>query len=318
MSSRVEAVLAALELEVADRRGGRAWLLCPYHQSENAGAFFVRLRGERAGQNHCFSCKRGGGLRELVMHLKRCSEETAKAFIESAGAGFEKPKLRARVVARPPLLGRLRYRLPSEIIYEPLKDWLGPAQSYARKRCLITDDEVELFGIGHAVDGRLACRIVLPWLGAGRQPGGYSARTYIDDEPKYLTPAEKDGADRATMFGEHLWPPPGPEQRKIIAVTEGALNAMAVRRARELPVAALGGSEIDPMQVTKLATFERVLLVTDPDAAGDTAAKRLARLLARHVEVGRTAIPKGKDALDVQREQGIDALRTLLDGALAP
>lgn len=315
MSSRIEIVLTALGLEVADRRGGRAWLRCPYHGSEQAGAFFVRLKGKRAGQNHCFSCKGGGTLRDLVVHLKGCSDVLAERFIEDAQAGFEKPKLRARVVARPVVLGRLRYRLPPEIIYEPLKDWLGPAQDYARGRCRLTDDEVELFGIGHAVDGRLACRIVLPWLGAGRVPGGYSARTYIDADPKYLTPAEKEGADRATMFGEHLWPPLG--QRRVVAVTEGALNGLAVRRARPMPFAALGGSEIDPLQVTKLATFELVILVTDPDPAGNKAARQLERSLVRHVKLVRAQVPHGKDALDIQRERGLDELGGLIDRAFA-
>lgn len=315
MSSRIETVLTALGLEVVDRRGGRAWLRCPYHGSEQAGAFFVRLIGKRQGQNHCFSCKKGGTLRELVMHVKSCGEDAAIEFITNAEKGFEKPKLRARVVARPPMLGRSRFQMPPEIIYEPLKDWLSMAQDYARERCRITDEEVELFGIGHAVDGRLACRIVLPWLGAGRIAGGYSARTYIDAEPKYLTPAEKDGADRATMFGEHLWPPLG--QRKIVAVTEGALNGMAVRRARPLPIAALGGSEIDPLQVTKLATFEYVLLVTDPDPAGNKAAFQLERSLMRHVKLGRADVPRGKDALDIQRERGLEALGALLDKATA-
>jgi DNA primase len=316
VSTRVEAVLVALGLEIADRRGGRAWLTCPFHEQRSAGTFFVRLTGERAGQNWCFSCKAGGSLRALVMHVKRCSEAAAKEFVAAAEAGFEKPKLRARVVARPAVLGRTRYKLPPEIIYEPLKDWLGPAQDYARGRCRITDEEVALFGLGHAVDGRLACRIVLPWLGAGRRPGGYSARTYIDAEPKYLTPPESEGADRATMFGEHLWPPLG--QRPVVAVTEGALNALAVRRAREMPVAALGGSEIDPLQVTKLATFARVLLVTDPDPAGNKAARQLERALARHVEVVRAAVPMGKDALDVEREQGTGAVGALLDATSAP
>jgi DNA primase len=315
--SRVDLVLAALRIEVAKRRGTRAWTLCPFHNDTTPTSFFVRTSGRRTGQSHCFSCGGGGSLVDLVMRVRNVAREDAVTFLEKLGKDYEPPRFRARVVEREPQLGRARFKMPREVIFEPLEDWVTPARDYAINRCRLTADEVELFQIGYAVDGlKLASRIVLPWLGPGLVVGGYSARTYVDAEPKYVTPSEAEKPERATMFGEHLWPSAGRERvGGVIAVTEGALNALSVRRATGLPVAAIGGSEVDGMQVAKLATFARVLVLTDPDAAGEKAALAMARMLSRYIDVRRVAIPSGKDALDIERESGLEELRRLVERA---
>lgn len=313
-TTRTEVVLSALGLEVAARRGGRAWMLCPYHEDHSPTSFFVRLKGERAGQNHCFSCKTGGGLLDLVMHVRGCDRATAIAFVKLAGRTFEPPRRHARVVARPAKLGRVRFRMPQEVIQEPLNEWVTLARRYAEARG-ITQEEVDTFALGYAVDGRLAGRIVIPWLGAGGIVGGYSARTFCDEEPKYQTPPMSDNPDLSLMVGEHLWPPPS--RRDLVVVTEGALNGFAVRRVfPDVPFGALGGSEIDPLKVVKLATFKRVVALTDPDEAGSKASASLANALGRYAVLERVRLPRKKDALDVLLERGHDALRAFLATAV--
>lgn len=322
--SRVEIVLAALHLKIEGTRGRRGWAHCPYHRDKTPTNFFIRLSGERAGQSHCFSCKNGGSLTDLVMHMRSCDYATARAFIENLGRGYEPPKARARVVARPPVLGRTRFKLPADIYFdEKLKGWVSGARDYAIRRCKLTEEEVQRFGIGYAVDGILGGRIVLPWRGAKGIVGGYSARTFVDEEPKYKTPHESDNPDNGIMFGEHTWS----MLRETLVVTEGALNAMAVRRALmhyfEFDVAAMGGSEIFPAQVIKMTTFKRVVVMTDSDPAGDKAAPALVGMLGRYTKTLRTSppgakphrkpgewgrFPDNKDALDV----GPDYLRDLL------
>lgn len=308
--TRTEVVIAALGLEIASRRGPRAWLRCPYHDDKSPTNFFVRIAGERSGQNHCFSCKRGGGLTYLVMHVRNCDEKAARAFIAALGKGYEPPRARVSVVSRQPRLGRARFTMPREVVFEPLADWVALAREYAEGRG-ITQHEVERFGLGYAVDGRLAGRVVIPWLGAGRVAAGYSARTFVGAEPKYQTPPADVGADRSVMVGEHLWPPLG--ERRVIAVVEGALNGIALQRvAPALPFGALGGSEVDPGHALKLATFPRVLLLTDPDMAGDAAAAHLERMLARYCETNRVVLPRGNDAMDLVMNGRADELRARL------
>lgn len=305
--TRTEIVLAALRIKIERVKGRRAWALCPFHNDRSATNFFVRISGERVGQSHCFSCKKGGTLAELVMHVRSCDFNEAKKFIDDLGKGYKAPKARVTVVRRPPQLGRMKFKMPAEVYFEPLDQWVSGARRYATGRCKITDEEVYRFGIGYAVEGRLGGRIILPWRSSRGIPMGYSARTFVDEEPKYLTPNEEEHADHATMFGEHTWS----TKRESLVVTEGALNALMVRKAvgdYETDIAALGGSEINPLQVIKLATFKRVVILTDSDPAGDTAATQLATMLNRYTDTLRLRLPDKKDALDVGR----DHLRTVL------
>lgn len=247
------------------------------------------------------------------MHVRGCDFATAKSFVSSIGQGFEPPKARVSVVARPPNLGRTKFRMPKEVMFEPLEDWISSAKSYAVGRG-ISQEEVDTFRLGYAVDGVLSCRMVIPWLGRGNVVAGYSARSFIDEEPKYKTPKETDNADFGVMVGEHLWPEM--RSRGIVVVTEGALNGFAVRRVlhsmgKEASIAALGGSEINPTHIIKLSTFGLVIVMTDPDPAGDKAASTITNSLARHTPSRRVRLPEQKDALDV----GPKVLARFLDNA---
>lgn len=316
--TRVELVLAYLQMKVSEKRGTRAWTLCPFHQKPTdpnswATAFFIRLRGTRAGQYHCFTCKNGGGLLELVMHVRGVDVKAAEAAIKLATESYEPPKVRVRFVERSPALGRTRFRMPKEVVYDALEDWPSLARKYVLPRG-VTQEEVDIYGLGYAVHGRLAGRFVIPWLDGRRNVAGYSARTFIGKDPKYLTPHPSENPDLGVMVGEHLWPET--RNRRIIIVTEGALNGFAIRRVfPEISFGALGGSEINPIHVVKLGTFPRVILVTDPDAAGDKAADALRGMLGRYSALERVRLPSGKDAMDVWRKKPAD-LRSYLLGAL--
>lgn len=318
--TRTEAVLESLGLTAVQKRGGRAWMLCVFHEDHAPTNFFVRLSGDRAGQSHCFACGGGGSIYTLVERVRGCTREQARAFVQTLGRNYEPPRRAMRIREPLPTLGRRGFRMPPEVIFEPLASWVSLAREEAEHRGL-TQDEVDLFEIGYAVDGaRLAGRIVLPWLGTGRVLAGYSARTFCGAEPRYQTPSDYENADRSVMFGEHLWPSLDRENRRpVVVVTEGAFNALAVRRVcPDVAVAALGGSTVDPMQVLKLATFRRVVLVTDPDIAGEKAAKALGSMLGRNAELGRVRLPEGKDADDILRERGVEDLRSRLGRELAP
>ncbi len=325
----VEDVLSALRIEVVKRERSRAWCLCPAHQKRDdprswATTFFVRLGGKRRGENGtqydasgqflCFSCGFRGPIRKLVMHVLGVDEEKARDFVRKRGgprgSRVEELTKKVEVVRNESALYRPRFRMPIEVIFESLRSWVSPARDYAESRGL-ADADVEEFGIGYAVDGRkLGGRIVFPCRGAGGSPANYSARTFVDAEPRYTTPGPEEHADPSVFFGEHLWP----AERELVVVTEGALNAVAVRRAMRVPVAAFGGSKNFELEhALKLATFRRVVLLTDPDAAGDAAARQIAMSLGRGVEALRVRLPDGKDAADVAPEK----LKRVLEKAIA-
>lgn len=310
--NRTEIVLEALGIEVKKTRGRRAWALCPFHHDHQPTNFFIRISGQRAGQSHCFACKKGGTLADLVMHIRSCDFEKAKSFIEKLGRGYEPPRARVRVFERPAVLGRVRFKMPAEVILDrPLEDWVSTARSYVKER-EITPEEVDRYGLGYAVDRRLGGRIVIPWR--AQRTGvamGYSARSFVGDDIKYMTPHESENADLDTMFGEHTWT----EHREAVVVTEGALNAMAVARALDdyrVDIAAIGGSDVRAMHVVKLAEFPVVIILTDPDLAGDKAAATMGGMLGRHTQTKRIRLPDKHDALDVGRQYLREELITAL------
>lgn len=316
MRSRPEIVLAALGLEIATRRHGRAWLPCPFHAAEPSKdpRFFVRLEGKRAGQNFCFSCKSGSSLVALVEHVRGIDRKAASAFIEQALKGFRPPPTWVRVVERRPTLVRPGLAFPTGVIFEPLAKWVSGARRYFVDDRGLGAEEVERYGIGYAVDGYLAGRVVFPCRDRRERIVNYSARTFVDEIPRYKTPREGDHADRSAIFGEHLWPPLG--ARKAIVITEGAVDAVTAAKVAGVITGSIGGSDdVDPSALASLATFDLVAIMTDNDAAGQRAADSLRMALGRHVATARVELPVGSDANKLARTDP-DLLRMKIANAL--
>lgn len=314
MRSRVDVVLQALRLDVVRRRGTRAWIFCPFHAGDaKAPTFFVRTSGERRGNFHCFSCKASGDLTELVARVRGVERNEARDLIDVVLLGWEPQRRRLRVVERAPDLARRRFEMPPEVVLgRPLRAWVSLAREYLEDRG-VGAEEVERYGLGYAVDGRLAARVVFPVRAAGGEAVGYSARTFADEEPRYLTPAETERADLDAMFGEHLWPPPG--ERRAVVVTEGAIDAISAGLASGLPHAALSGSELRAGHVLSLATFDVVVVLTDADKAGAKAARQLRAALARTKALARLALEGGDANEWLRRDRA--ALREKILGAVA-
>jgi hypothetical protein len=209
------------------------------------------------------------------------------------------------------------FRLPSGVQSGPLDTWPGIPGTYARLRG-ITPDQVARWQIGYAYDGRLAHRLVLPiWDGAGRL-ANYAARTFVDDETRYLAAHEREHPDKSALYGEHLWG--ALPERRFGLVFEGALNGLALERAlrqfvrvvdadRIPDLVGLSGSRFDHRKAAKMATFAKLLIATDPDKAGDESAAEIAGALGRRVECVRFEYPRrGADALDTPPAELADAM----------
>lgn len=311
----VRAALDGLGLETRES-GSSLEGPCPYHglgdevwtarwrAGREDSTWSIRHRGERRGLHHCFACHRGGTLVDLVMHVIDIGYPTAKQWLSELP---EEP---------PPVIPsgvRLElhdgsFRIPREVVWsDPLEEWPTPMRRYIAQRG-VTVAQVQRWGIGYAVDGRLAGRVVIPIFDASTDEiVSYMARTISKDPEveRYLYPLGDDRADNDAMFGERGWPDVEDRRDATVVITEGALNALAVDRAMRssLYVASLGGSDVRPLHVAKLATFGRVVVCTDMDAAGDDAASELAAKLARHVSVARAILPPGTDAADCAADE---------------
>lgn len=292
-------------LGIQARRRAREWeAICPNPEHKDRSPSW-RIRDEpgatRHGMHHCWPCGFGGTVVDLVQKVLGIENwRDAKAWIEQAAPVEQKVVESVEVRVRP---ASLRYRLPETVKVVPFASWPGPARAYAASRG-IDAAQAERWGVGYAVEGRLRGRLVFVLRDARGRPQGYSARTFVGDEKRFLEPEEHEGANPSAMFGEQFWPPVGERKDAPVFLFEGAIKALAAERA--LPgifVAATTGSEERPMHVTKLATFGSQCLVGDDDAAGARLSTTYATKLARHGRPERLVLPRGMDADELPTEE---------------
>lgn len=288
-------MLAELGIEAA--REGNAWVAkCPSGRHEDRKPSF-RVVDEPGAKKHglgyCFACKFGGSPVDIVRAVYGFAGngEAARWLAEKAvgpSTNIDRLELRVKPAGRP------AFRFPAEVLFLPPDAWAETPLRYLLGRG-VTSEQISTWGVGYAVDGRLRGRVVFPARDSEGKPTNYAARTYCGQLLRYLSASAEEGPDPDAVFGENLWP--RIDARRTVVVAEGALNAVACHQVLpEHPVGALFGSKVTLGQILKLSTFERALIATDPDPAGDQAAERLYGALCRHVEVLRARFPRGEDA----------------------
>jgi DNA primase len=202
----------------------------------------------------------------------------------------------------------------------PLAAWPSPARDYLSGRG-VTQVQVERWGLGYAVDGRLAGRVVFPVRNNVGTLISYTARSFTGEGRRYLEPKIEEGADQGAVFGEEHW---DPDECELAVVTEGAMDALAVERATGLPVAAVYGSQILPGHLARLQRWRTLILATDSDPAGDKAAAEISGALGRWTRAVRWRPPEGFDCASLaQRDPArlrseLTSLACPATGAAAP
>lgn len=308
MAIDVREVLRRLRIEITEEgAAGRVWARCPAGTHEDANpSWSIMTTGEKAGAHYCASCHYGGHLTGLVETVRDVGFWSAKEWLAEVEAGFGE---RARVTSATVRVGsvaRRAFRVPPEVSFDPLARWPKSIRVYAEQRG-IEAWQVERWRIGYAVDGRLAGRIVMVTRDRAGVPAGYAARTTSKDPSvkRYLAPRTEERPDFGVLFGEEFWPA---SSRGTVVVLEGALNALAVERAivaagAQASVAVMSGSRAPAIVFAKLATFERVVNLTDSDRAGDTVAEELHLGLGRHVDFVRVRLREKTDPNNISREE---------------
>lgn len=300
----VPGLLRALDMEFRTR-GNELWACCPSHNEDTASWSIRNDPGNpRHGGHRCFGCGFEGGPFALVMEVIGFGGYSAarKWMVERGlllGASVPPAlELQARASRR---IGMVQ---PRGVRVGPLDTWPTPGARYARSRGL-TNAQLERWGIGCGVAGRLSCRLYLPTHDVLGRLVNYTARAYARQEPKYLDPGIDEGANRSSVFGQQYWPVDrGARAHAELVLCEGELNALAFERAGVRYVGALGGSELDPGQVLQLNAFGSVLVAVDFDTAGSKVASALHALLSRHTNARRVHFPDDMDACDVEADGG--------------
>ena len=295
----VEKLLEALGI-VAERRGTKLVACCPHpdHEDRNPSWMIRDDPGERwHGRHNCRSCGLSGGPWELVAAVRGISIDAAARVVQAMSTGrrvLPRDVPEVRVTVR----RRMRYRLPCGVEQpETDEQWRArgwPALRYLLRRG-VTHEQIRRWGLGYAVTGPLAWRVVIPVV-TRKNLVAYVARAIFDDGSKrYDMPSRADGArPDIALWGEAGFD----EHRGAVTVAEGVFSALALERAGAPNPCALLGSQLTPHKISLLERWPVVLVATDPDAAGDKVASMIARALARHCYVERVQLATSPDDSD--------------------
>lgn len=316
----VPALLTELGI-VYERRGYELWAPCPlpdHDEQDPSWHIEDRLGSEKHAFHRCFGCKQGGGAIGLVRQMLELEGEDAgkQAYQWMREHGLVGDRVgtlphRVRLVRTERKVGECL--IPRGVVLDvPLEDWPTPMRKYAIGRGL-TAEQVESWGVGYAVHGRMRGRIVFVARDQAGKVLRYNGRKMSRQRAKYLGPRRGQWWDKSAVFGEQHWP----AQRDVVVVAEGEINALACERAAAdvLPttstgIAALAGSELLIGQVNKLSTFTHLLVVSDPDQAGDRLWETIWQSLARWAVLSRAMITeKDGDAAKMPMSKLVEALR---------
>lgn len=322
--------------QVALRPKGREFVgLCPFHDDKNPS-----MQVSPAKQIYkCFSCGAGGDVFSFAMNYHKMTfPEALKHLAERAGIELardrdkgpsEGPGIRQQIAAANAQALAFYQRL--------LKHDVGQmARDYVTKRG-ISERMVADFALGYAPDGwdelaktigkrgwdlkgfelaglvsprkqgdgyydRLRHRLIFPIFDAIGRPIAFGGRKLREgDEPKYLnSPETKLFNKSATLYGLHLAKKPIIDAKTAVIV-EGYTDVIACHQAGLRNVVATLGTALTGEHVAELRRYaEQVVLIFDPDEAGQKAADRAVEaFLTGEVDVAIAELPGGLDPADL-------------------
>jgi DNA primase len=254
--------------------------------------------GPRHARHRCLSCGFAGGPNKLVMALLGLKFDDAEAFV--ASDEVRAPPMLAGVVVTQLGGRRPAASQPAGVVADrPLADWPSRPRGYLEDRG-VTPEQALDWGLGYAVDGKLAGRIYFPIHDQAGALRAWTARAFGDKSPKYDSLSLAGGADESVLLGEEFWPPRSSRRDLPLVVVEGPFDALAVDRL-DRSVAALRGSDLSPAHAAKLCTWGALLVATDSDKSGRMVHEAI-RGLQRHVRVSRVRIPDGHDPASLSTE----------------
>lgn len=314
MAVDIEQLLARLSIEY-ERRGVWLWAPCPHpDHEENTPSWHIRddADDDRHGFHKCFGCGRSGYPVQLVERVLGLDRDAARDWLKSS-ENAAPPKLGVEVEFEEPEVKR-RFELPSGSVLAPLAQWVTPARRYAEERG-ITAAQVDEWGLGYAVDGRLAGRVVLPIRDRHGVVVSYAARDYTKRAlRKYLAPSTSEGANRIAVFGEHLW-----RERDCLVLIEGPVDALAVARVG-YQVGAIQGSDWKPAHLLKLRRWRVIVIASDNDQAGNKLASAIREQVGADREsqtrVGLAEVPEDEDCASLPAFALSSMLRLAVDSAV--
>ena len=200
------------------------------------------------------------------------------------------------------------------------------------RRAGYTENELVAAGLATrsqrgSIFDRFRGRITFPLADERGRVLGFGARAMKpDDKPKYLNTSENDLFHKGRIvYGADLARAAAARAGRVVLV-EGYTDVIALHQAGVPEVVAQMGTALTEQQVDAIARLApKALFCQDPDRAGqESVAKGIAALRAhnkgrstRAVEFRIVRLPAGQDPADVAQTSGGEALRGMLEKAVA-
>lgn len=154
--------------------------------------------------------------------------------------------------------------------------WMQKAYKLATSRG-VTTNQIEKFTPGLVLIGMFRYRIVFPLYNPENRLVGFSGRTIINREPKWL---HSPGLEGHLYLAQY-------HKRKTVVLTEGIWDALAIERClgRVTDSVALLGHNLTEMKMDLLKRYDKVVTWLDPDSAGKQGVLHSVEMLAEFKEV---------------------------------
>jgi DNA primase len=337
---------------VALKRRGKDYVgLCPFH-TEKTGSFYVSPSKQFY---HCYGCKKHGNAIDFVIERDRVDFKEALMLL-GRQAGLEMPKFGLSKEKTGERQGLLEAHSAACSFFEKLLSdpkQGEAARAYLLER-QISAESIKRFQIGYAADswnallnGPVGKKFPPRQLELG---GLVKANTrgdgFYDTFRNRLIFPIKDEVGRIIAFGGRVMPrsqdpakylnsPETPlfskgrcvfgldlakgrivETRRV-AVVEGYADVVMAHQFGISNVVSILGTAMTEQHVGLLKRFaDRIVLLFDPDTAGETAVDRVVELFLRQpVEIAIASLPDGLDPDEFLLAHGAAAFEKVLDDA---
>ena len=341
---RVDIAEVIAEHVTLQRRGGRYWGLCPFHQEKSA-SFTVT---PDKGVYYCFGCHKGGTVFDFIMEIEKVQWRDAVEILAKK-AGIEIPQeddeqggikrgtffeLYRRVAgsfhwlltegapaesARKYLAGR---GLQKETIdafqlgYAPLdRGWLFQflaQKSYSQEFLSKTGLFIE--SAGGSSSALFANRIMFPIANARGEIIAFGGRALGDAQPKYLnSPETAFFRKRENLFGIDK-AASAIRGEGFFFLVEGYMDVLALHQAGVANCIAPLGTALTEQQVRLLKrSASKAVVLFDGDAAGQNATSRAIEMLEKEdLIVQVVELPGGQDPADFVQKGDVSGLKGFL------
>ena len=328
------------------KRGGRFWGLCPFHNEKTPS--FTILPDETGF--YCFGCHKGGSIFTFIQEVENFTFPEAVEFLaEKAGVEIQRERDDEGSRRRKAYL-ELHNRIAGSFHYLLLDSESGEsARAYLEKRG-IDKNMTEVFNLGYAPADRrwlhrflrdknysseflessglfsqrqaqttlFSDRLMFPICNQRGETIAFGGRALGDFQPKYLnSPDTFVFSKRNNLYGLHL---ALSEIRKLrtFLLVEGYIDVLALHRSGIKYCVAPLGTSLTETQLRVLRRYaDRGILLFDGDDAGIAAAERSVGLCEKTgFDCEVIVLPAGKDPADIVEEGGAQALHNLLKSSI--